>query len=247
MKNRLQISIPEPCHENWDKMTPTKQGRFCDVCSKCVVDFTRFSDGELLAYFSNPPKNLCGRFDNKKLNTVISSSPTTHFSLAKRLFWGLAMVAGVGTTLNAQTTAINNTPTTEQEPFYNNDTILQSPQTTSDTIGVIKGVLLDSATNEPLVGASIFIKGSKIGASTDLNGKYSLKLPKEYLNKPLTIEVHYIGYTTLQYTEVYYNRDKERFSKIYMTESTLSCTVGAVVYYKPTRWQRIKGFFRRLF
>lgn len=167
MKNSLHISIPQPCHEDWDKMTPTEQGRFCDACNKCVVDFTRFSDNELLAYFSNPPKNVCGRFDNKKLNTIISSTPKTNSPLAKRLFWGLAMVAGVGTTLNAQTTAVNNTPTTEQELFYHNDAILQSPQTTSDTTGVITGVVLDSATNEPLFAVSVFIEGTNIGVSTD--------------------------------------------------------------------------------
>ena len=104
MKNQLQISIPEPCQEDWDKMIPTEQGRLCDACNKCVVDFTRFSDDELLAYFSNPPKNVCGRFDVKKLNTVISSPQKIHSPLAKRLFWGLAMVAGIGTTLKAQTT-----------------------------------------------------------------------------------------------------------------------------------------------
>ena len=33
--------IPEPCHENWNKMTPQEQGRHCAVCSKVVVDFTK--------------------------------------------------------------------------------------------------------------------------------------------------------------------------------------------------------------
>jgi len=37
---KLQLSIPEPCHENWHQMTPTEQGRFCNACSKEVVDFS---------------------------------------------------------------------------------------------------------------------------------------------------------------------------------------------------------------
>jgi hypothetical protein len=37
---KLQISIPEPCHENWHTMTPTQQGRFCNACAKEVVDFS---------------------------------------------------------------------------------------------------------------------------------------------------------------------------------------------------------------
>lgn len=32
--------IPEPCHENWDAMSPTERGRHCAVCAKEVVDLT---------------------------------------------------------------------------------------------------------------------------------------------------------------------------------------------------------------
>ena len=35
-----QYHIPEPCHEDWDAMTPEEKGRFCKVCEKSVVDLT---------------------------------------------------------------------------------------------------------------------------------------------------------------------------------------------------------------
>ncbi len=58
----MRYHIPNPCHENWDKMTPDEQGRFCSVCSKTVVDFTRMSDNEVLNYFSNYKNgSICGR------------------------------------------------------------------------------------------------------------------------------------------------------------------------------------------
>jgi hypothetical protein len=34
------ISIPTPCHENWDGMTANKTGKHCGVCKKDVIDFT---------------------------------------------------------------------------------------------------------------------------------------------------------------------------------------------------------------
>jgi hypothetical protein len=29
MSKSVQIHIPQPCHENWQHMTPKEQGRFC--------------------------------------------------------------------------------------------------------------------------------------------------------------------------------------------------------------------------
>ena len=40
---KLQLSIPEPCHENWQQMTPTEQGRYCNACAKEVVVLTKES------------------------------------------------------------------------------------------------------------------------------------------------------------------------------------------------------------
>ena len=36
----MKITIPTPCHENWNEMTPNEMGRHCTVCSKTVKDFT---------------------------------------------------------------------------------------------------------------------------------------------------------------------------------------------------------------
>ena len=59
--------------------------------------------------------------------------------------------------------------------------------------GTIKGKVFDKDTKDPLPGATILIKGSSVGAPTDLNGMYSIP------NAPSgdqTIEVSYIGYVT---------------------------------------------------
>jgi hypothetical protein len=46
------ISIPQPCHENWNQMTPVEQGRHCIQCSKTVTDFTVMSNNEIINYFA---------------------------------------------------------------------------------------------------------------------------------------------------------------------------------------------------
>ncbi|OYU95466.1 MAG: TonB-dependent receptor [Bacteroidetes bacterium B1(2017)] len=55
----------------------------------------------------------------------------------------------------------------------------------------IKGVIKDFATSEPLIGATISIKGSNIGVSTDFEGAFALKSTQAL---PVTIVVSYVGY-----------------------------------------------------
>jgi Ca-activated chloride channel family protein len=52
---------------------------------------------------------------------------------------------------------------------------------------------MDHSTKEPLIGASILIKNTKVGATSDIDGHFKLKTSQSL---PLTIEVSYIGYAT---------------------------------------------------
>ncbi len=66
------ISIPAPCNEDWNMMTPQAQGRHCDVCAKTVVDFTAWQPQEILFYMQkNASGKVCGRFLSDQLNEPI--------------------------------------------------------------------------------------------------------------------------------------------------------------------------------
>ncbi|HMX80851.1 MAG TPA: hypothetical protein PLG91_11090, partial [Ferruginibacter sp.] len=70
---KLQLSIPEPCHENWQEMTPTQQGRFCKACAKEVIDFSMMTDTEVLNYFAGlREEKVCGRALPSQLNRAIT-------------------------------------------------------------------------------------------------------------------------------------------------------------------------------
>lgn len=67
--DHMKISIPKPCQENWNDMTPENQGVFCKVCSKVVVDFSNMSDEEVIRYFENKKQEkTCGRFRLSQLS-----------------------------------------------------------------------------------------------------------------------------------------------------------------------------------
>lgn len=87
----IQISIPNPCTEDWSKMTPAEQGRFCSSCQKCVVDFTGFSDKQLYEYLqAHKTQQVCGRFYDTQLNRTIHIPPQPHSALY-RYFIGLGL------------------------------------------------------------------------------------------------------------------------------------------------------------
>lgn len=65
----INISIPKPCHEDWEKMTKNEQGKFCNLCAKTVIDFTQKSIEEIKSILSvNAGTKLCGRFKNEQLS-----------------------------------------------------------------------------------------------------------------------------------------------------------------------------------
>lgn len=71
----IQLSVVEPCPENWEAMLPLEQGRFCGSCRIEVVDFTRMSDEEMAAFFLHPPaSSVCGRFYADQLGRDLRSS-----------------------------------------------------------------------------------------------------------------------------------------------------------------------------
>lgn len=63
---------------------------------------------------------------------------------------------------------------------------------TAQTPKTITGTVLSSEDNSPLPGASIVVKGTFIGTSTDMDGKFSLDVSTE----ATTLVVSYIGFTT---------------------------------------------------
>ena len=84
----LKISIPTPCHEDWNKMTPDETGRHCSACAKSVVDFTGMSDEEVKHFFLNKKEDekVCGRFKQIQLHSIVIELPQNIFSIQMPLW-----------------------------------------------------------------------------------------------------------------------------------------------------------------
>ena len=177
---KIQLSIPEPCHQNWDTMTPTQQGRFCNACAKQVVDFSVMSDTQVLNYFSSiKNEKVCGRAYPDQLDRGITlpKYPT------KKLFWYwnyitmLFLFFGKTNSAKAQGGV---KIVTQLQPNKTKPTDISSALQgrvggmVINNNNIINGKITDE-TGNPIAGASVIVKGTKNGVSTDGNGFYKIK------------------------------------------------------------------------
>ena len=102
MNSKFKITIPKPCHENWNKMTSKEKGRFCTSCAKTVIDFTKKSTTEIQDYLvKNKNERVCGHFYKKQLDTITIEIPQITFQqqLSFQKLFILALFFVMGTTL----------------------------------------------------------------------------------------------------------------------------------------------------
>lgn len=102
METKYKISIPEPCHQDWNKMTANQNGKFCSVCVKSVIDFTNKSETEIKEYLiQNRDHKICGRFKKSQLNSLIIQIPShiLHSKVKSHKIFLLALFIVMGTTL----------------------------------------------------------------------------------------------------------------------------------------------------
>ena len=170
---KLQLSIPEPCHENWQQMTPTDQGRFCNACAKEVIDFSTMTDIQVLNYFTNMTnEKVCGRALPEQLDRTLSRPEHPK----KKIFWYwnyivmLLMFFTKGNSAKAQG-AIK--PATELNPVDN--LAVKGELNAVERKRIITGKVTDIHGN-PVSFASIKVKGTNTGVSADAIGAYSLKV-----------------------------------------------------------------------
>ena len=73
--------------------------------------------------------------------------------------------------------------------------LLSQKETGNKAPAMISGFVTD-ASRQPVIGASIIVKGTTVGTSTNVDGSYKLQLPRS--SEPLILIVNYLGYTPVE-------------------------------------------------
>ena len=166
MRKPVQIAIPQPCHEKWDEMTPTDKGKFCAVCQKNVIDFTKASDREIAEALKTNDK-ICGRLYPAQLSSNLN------IPKEKSTAW-TAIAAGVISFI-----ALGSHKATAQETVKTEQTDVKTDSVTQDTLPekwIVTGTVRDEIGLLPYT--QINIKGTSKTTETDIEGRYSIEVEK---------------------------------------------------------------------
>lgn len=203
MKTGIKISIPTPCYESWQEMTPVEKGRFCNSCQKAVTDFTVMNDQQIIDFIKKHPGSHCGRFLPGQLNTPIQA-----LSQTRQAFVPAAIFAGFTSLLalfSQQSKATDkDTHLTMQLPLtVTPDEHTKPVAADNDSSSyIIKGrtFLGEGRRKDTLMYATIRVKDTQIGTVSDLHGLFQLQLSKMLFSGEITLIIQAVGTQTQQLT-----------------------------------------------
>ena len=113
-----------------------------------------------------------------------------------------------------------------------NNVIVLSVEEKKSTSRTVRGVVLDKSNNDPIIGASVVVKGTTQGTITDYDGNFSIEATSgQYL------QVSYLGYQTYE-LRVTPNSDSYRVT---LTESTSELDEVVVVGYGAQKKVNLTG------
>ncbi len=199
MKAKPQITISEPCNQNWETMEKRNGHNFCEACNKCVTDFSTYSNAEIINALSNSKTEICGRLSQTQLNQLnyrLMLAPKNRNWM--KYLGVLAIGAGVFTQ-NAHAIT-SKYPTEINKTFATNNVDEQKPL----NVKIISGYVFDE-NKKPLAGIRVVILNTKLFALTDEKGRYEIKLHAnfDFKNTNLVVQsVRYSGTLNLNYTKI---------------------------------------------
>lgn len=198
MKNsNALVTIAEPCIQNWEEMDQKDGFNFCQACNKCVVDFTGYSNADIIKTLANASSEVCGRLTEIQLNQL-----NYHLVVApaNRNWMKYIGVLAIGVSIFAQN--VNASVLTEKPETQ----IVEKLRSHADekkpiTIKKISGRILNE-NKKPLTGVRVVIMNTKYYASTDKNGNYEIKFTSGISNENKILAVQsarFSGNMTLNY------------------------------------------------
>lgn len=174
-------------------MSPSEKGRFCGSCQKEVVDFSTMSDRQLALFFKKPGGSVCGRLGLDQLDRALAvDTKSVHwinyfFTLLLPAFMvSLKASSQKGTLMGrvlpkaaVQTCGPVKAPLTAELP---------------QKVEHIKGKVVDEQ-GTPVAGATIMIKGTIMGTSSDSAGLFKIESP---VHGMITLLVSCVGYGSVE-------------------------------------------------
>jgi len=198
-----EISIAKPCNENWESMSSTDQGKFCSNCQKQVLDFSGLSDAAVVELINKSNGRICGRLNNSQLNRTVSGNQDEVKSVPfySKIAAGFLMLG----LFESQDSAASGDKGLKQVVYTVSSKPEMNLKKEKQAIGadslkkVIEGVVKDVKSGEALSFVTVFVKDSKCGVLTNVDGRFKLVLPDSLISDSIFFKITYLGYRSLEY------------------------------------------------
>lgn len=180
------IHQPATCAESWDAMAPTDVGRHCASCQTQVVDFTRMTDGEVVAFLSQySPERRCGLFREDQVDRPLLAAAQSMTGWRR---WAVAMVLLLGSVFGMKARAQSAKPrATATKPTH---------VTIPDSLFLVQGVVSNWL---GIHKAGAWVRIRDFRDSTDARGHFRFLVPKR--------EVGLAHHLTVRYWKESYGRN----------------------------------------
>ena len=198
MKARInEVTIAEPCLQNWDEMEKGAGFNFCTACSKNVIDFSGFTNAEIINVLASTSSPVCGRLSQTQLNQLnyhLSIVPTSNRNWMKYL--GVLAIGISIFVMDAKATNIK-MPIEITKSVYNETNDIK-PVVPKKIYGYVIG-----ANNKPATGIRLAILDTKFFVITDKNGRYEITLDNKFdlnHNKLVVESMRYRAFLTIDFS-----------------------------------------------
>ena len=225
----IKLKLDKSCGENWENMLPNGKGRFCDQCTKTVIDFTHLSTEEILQHIKSS-STICARITEEQLNTPfldLSIPYKKQYRLPySKVAAGLLLAASITGTQYVQ--AQNSEKHKTTQIVVNKSTMAKQVRkaldnTSENKLTSFKGTLFSADSNTPIENAKVtlFTLDKIYYGYSNKKGEYQLEIPENAINDKNVVKVSFDKVANIQ-GEGYYRYKYELQNLVLNKEEMLT-------------------------
>jgi hypothetical protein len=180
-------------------MQSNDKGKYCLHCEKNVIDFTRLTDTEILKIITQSNGSICGRLHRDQMNRVLvqeEERKVKHFKsnwlAGAILMLGMGEPLIAGSSLNGQ----KETVSPQQQPTDANPPFEEEAMPPDTLRNFFRGAIVDAETGELLPGVTVRLDSTQIGAITDIEGKFNIRIPADMVTDTMVFTIQSLEYKT---------------------------------------------------
>lgn len=238
------LRIEKPCEKSSEKIHDVSGGKFCDLCSKKVLDLSNLSDSEIINILHQKRgEKVCGMVFKSQLNRPLVEPQQTSVHYSRKMTFS-KMAAGVTLAVTVVNSYPAQTKNISTEMISSKTKVSKENQKEEEITGnrnvIISGKVLagkkGNASENTTV--SLITKTKVYSTKTDSKGLYTLEIPKEVIRKENLIEFHPEHYTVDTKLEIFRQEELLENHTTKLTENDYGNVMGEISIGPPNATEK---------